>query len=319
MALFASTAMKAPTSKPSSMGAGPSSGSRRPPAGCACCYTCAHWSRPSAVPLGSSMCEIWAIPGLWVLASRNCPLNKCLKALSSNWRFVKSWHPPAGLRVSEKAFRKRKKYKTPDKLFNSEIRKETTRLSQKNWLFQPSWSWVIIYISYVSLTLKTGKAIGLVFSFRMSLPKQFGARHLTGMKTYLVWPLIFILGKENMPNFWLLGPCQSAGPLHTVACRALSTAPRYLQGTGGSTSFSLHPVRLPPGSQMLWGWESQTSHSAITLPRGPLILSRFSIFGIMWKSTICHHQPAWSSMLSLPDPSYCNNYDSLFVVLFTWF
>lgn len=241
MALFASTAMKAPTSKPSSMGAGPSSGSRRPPAGCACCYTCAHWSRPSAVPLGSSMCEIWAIPGLWVLASRNCPLNKCLKALSSNWRFVKSWHPPAGLRVSEKAFRKRKKYKTPDKLFNSEIWKETTRLSQKNWLFQPSWSWVIIYISYVSLTLKTGKAIGLVFSFRMSLPKQFGARHLTGMKTYLVWPLIFILGKENMPNFWLLGPCQSAGPLHTVACRALSTAPRYLQGTGGSTSFSLHP------------------------------------------------------------------------------
>lgn len=45
---------------------------------------------------------------------------------------------------------KEKKKKTPDKLFNSEIWKETTRLSQKNWIFQPSWYWVIIYISYMS-------------------------------------------------------------------------------------------------------------------------------------------------------------------------
>lgn len=68
-----------------------------------------------------------------------------------------------------------------------------------------------IYFVYV-FSLKTRKAVGLVFSFRMSLPKQFGARHLTGMKTYLVWPLIFILGKENMPILWPLGSCQSAGP-----------------------------------------------------------------------------------------------------------
>ncbi|XP_011541606.1 serine incorporator 5 isoform X1 [Homo sapiens] len=52
-----STATKVPTSRASSAGAGPSSGSRWPPAGYACCCTCVRWSLPSAAPPGSSLCD----------------------------------------------------------------------------------------------------------------------------------------------------------------------------------------------------------------------------------------------------------------------
>lgn len=97
------TAMKVPTLKPSSAGAGPSSGSRWPPAGCACCCTCGRWWRPSAVLLGSSMCEACSWKGR--------PLSKCPRGLSTDWRFSKSWLPLA--------FRGGKK--SPDELFNSEI------------------------------------------------------------------------------------------------------------------------------------------------------------------------------------------------------
>lgn len=90
--------MKVPTLKPSSVGAGPSSGWRWPPAGCVCCCTCARWLRPSAVPLGSSMCEDLSNP-LGSAGWKWHPLNKSPKTLSNGWRFAKSWHPLAGLSV----------------------------------------------------------------------------------------------------------------------------------------------------------------------------------------------------------------------------
>lgn len=81
------TAMRVPTSRPSSAGAGPSSGSRWPPAGCACCCTCGRWWRPSAVLLGSSMCEACRWKGR--------PLSKCPRGLSTDGHFSKSWLPLA--------------------------------------------------------------------------------------------------------------------------------------------------------------------------------------------------------------------------------
>lgn len=57
----AGSTMKMPPLRPSSQ-AGPSSGSRWPPAGCVCCCTCRPWWPLSAVPPGSSLCEDVQVP-----------------------------------------------------------------------------------------------------------------------------------------------------------------------------------------------------------------------------------------------------------------
>lgn len=99
----AGSTMKAPTSKPSSAEAGPSSGSRWPLAGCVCSYTWQPWSLPSAVPLGSSPCEEdLSRPAGWKWRA----LKKCPRGLSRDWCFVKSWLVWVSLK---KAFRGGKK------------------------------------------------------------------------------------------------------------------------------------------------------------------------------------------------------------------
>lgn len=86
----AGSTMKVPTLKPSSVGAGLSSGSRWPPVGFVCCCTCGHWLLHSAVPPGSSLCEdlsrplgsagleaaqgsLWTSgPGIWAVIGALC-------------------------------------------------------------------------------------------------------------------------------------------------------------------------------------------------------------------------------------------------------
>lgn len=160
--------MKVPTLKPSSAGAGPSSGSRWLPAGYVCCYTWERWSLPSVDPLRTSPCEdrsnlLGSAGWKWR------PLNKHTRSLSSDWYFVTSWHSPWLAWVGLKKLNRRKKNHLLI-FFNSEIWKEATSLSPENWNFHPSGSWVIYFVCV--LPLKTGIVVRQVFSFCMFLPKQ---------------------------------------------------------------------------------------------------------------------------------------------------
>lgn len=148
---------------------------------------------------------------------------------------------------------------------------KNTTLSQKNWNFQPSWSWVIIHFVCV-LPLKTGIVVRLVFSFCVFLPKQFGARHLlTGRKTYLVWPIVFMLGVQNMPKFWAFSLWQNADSSPTPWPADPAHRPlvfigykrKHLFVTPPLCGFLLAPSHFP---SKLWCWESQRALFAITLP-----------------------------------------------------
>lgn len=74
-------------------------------------------------------------------------------------------------------------------------------------------------------------------------------------------------------------------------------------------------VLFPPGPP---GWPVEAVMLGITASLSALALSRESplpfwaqhLCLIMWKSTICHHYHVFPTVFFLPDPSYCNNYDS---------
>lgn len=169
---------------------------------------------------------------------------------------------------------------------------KNTTLSQKKWNFQPSWSWVIIHFVRV-LPLKTGIVVRLVFSFCVFLPKQFGARHLlTGIKTYLVWPIIFMLGVENMPKFWAFSLWQNADSSPTPwPAGPCSQAPGIYRVQEEAPVCNPTLVRLPPGPQPFPFEAVMLGITERTLcyhpPPHPSLGSASLL--LMWKSTSCHH------------------------------
>lgn len=92
--VLSSTVMKMPPLRPSSLGAGPSSGSRWPPAGCVWYCTCGLWWPLFAVPPGSSRCEDAQVPlgsaGLRPTLEGH-PLSMGIRDVSSSWCPVTSW------------------------------------------------------------------------------------------------------------------------------------------------------------------------------------------------------------------------------------
>lgn len=125
-----------------------------------------------------------------------------------------------------------------------------------------------------------------------------------GLKTYLVWPIIFIPGIENMPKFWALSCWQNADPCPTPWPAGPSHRPLLFIGNKRKhlvlapplCCFLLAPSRFP---LKLWCWESQI----IILCHHPSQRSPHSSLGsaswlLMWKSTVCHHH------LCNPPPYY---------------
>lgn len=268
-----STAMKVPTSKPSSAGAGPSSGSRWPPAGYVCCYTCGRWSRPSAVPLGSSPCEALSSPlGAAGLQAGSDAFEQVSQAFEQWLALCEKLASPGWL---EWVWKRSQKRNLLISFFTSEIRKETISLSQKNWKFQPKWLWEIIYFVCV-LHLKTGIVIRLVFAFCMFVPKlNLGHNILAqGWKIYLVWPIICILGTGKYAKILSPQPLTESRPhSHPSACR--HPAPGSLVFLGYKRKHLLWTPPLccfllaPNVSLRSCDAGNQTSLSALTPPRGP--------------------------------------------------
>lgn len=102
-----STAMKVPTSRTSSAGAGPSFGSRWLPAGYVFSCTWVHWLPPSVDPLRSTPCE--DLSNLLGSAAESDALEQISQESSSDWYFVTSWHSPGWLHWVWKTFRGEKK------------------------------------------------------------------------------------------------------------------------------------------------------------------------------------------------------------------
>lgn len=163
-----STAMKVPTSRPSSAGAGPSFGSRWLPAGYVFCCTWVRSLLPSVDPLHSTPCE--DLSNLLGSAAESDALEQICQESSSDWYFVTSWHSPGWLHWVWKTFRGKKEI-TWFAFCNSEIQKEATSLPLKNWKFHLSWCWVFIDFVCV-LHLNIGIVVRLVFPFSVFLPKQ---------------------------------------------------------------------------------------------------------------------------------------------------
>ena len=90
-----STATKAPTSRPSSAGAGPSFGLRWLPAGYVSSCTWGRWSPHSADPLRSTPCE--DLSDLLGSAAGSDALEQIRQESGSDWCFVTSWHSPGWL------------------------------------------------------------------------------------------------------------------------------------------------------------------------------------------------------------------------------
>lgn len=99
------------------------------------------------------------------------------------------------------------------------------------------------------LPLKTGVVVRLIVFFCTFLPKQFGVWHLTGVEIYLVWPVILVLGIENMPKSWAFSPWQNADPCAHLDLRDPAHSPLVFMGHKRQHLLLAPLVLLPPGPQ----------------------------------------------------------------------
>ena len=252
--------------------------------------------------------KIWAIS--LVLQREVMPLNKYARSQAVTGALWQAGIPPAGFSGSENPSGGKKKI-TWFAFFNSEIQKEATSLPPKNWKFHLNWCWVFIDFLCV-LPLNIGTVVRLVFSFCVFFTKtEFGEwRLITGIKTYFVWPITYPWNRHD--KIWSPSPPTEGRPLwrlHTSARRAPAHSPRVFIGSKRKHQLFTPPLccLLPAPRRFplkLWCWESQAPLCPCPSQRGPHPFG-FSIFLIMWKSTVCHHRPCDSpTRLSPPDLSY---------------
>lgn len=120
-------ATKTPPLRPSSLGAGPSSGSRWPPVGCVCCCTCGPWWLPFAVLPGSSLSEDVQVPHS---SAGLCPLWRAAPGTCAPG--VKQQLVPCA-KLTSPGLIKPDKTPSPDELLTVKSkRKQTTSLLYRN-------------------------------------------------------------------------------------------------------------------------------------------------------------------------------------------